>query len=82
MTNIQLDQDQAPEMIFEIPWNGKLERTPQCSRQRRTTTNTTYTWEMLGNRNLFRTTGEAGQFLERTKGSSVWAWFDEDGVSP
>ncbi|KAG9041090.1 hypothetical protein FS842_002725 [Serendipita sp. 407] len=88
MADIQPYQYRAPEVIFDIPWNEKVDIWSVG----------VMIWDLLGNGNLFRTTGgpenkqdnlyhlanmvallgpPPKDFLERTNGDRLWGWFDE-----
>ncbi|KAF8803221.1 kinase-like protein, partial [Phlegmacium glaucopus] len=90
MADIQPYQYRAPEVIFDIPWDEKVDIWSVG----------VMIWDLLGNRNLFCTTGgpedkqdnvyhlahmiallgpPPKEFLERTKGDRVRSWFDENG---
>ncbi|KAJ7228639.1 putative CDK4/6 [Mycena pura] len=90
MVDIQPYQYRAPEVIFDIPWDEKVDIWSVG----------VMIWDLLGNGNLFRTTGgpentqdniyhianmiallgsPPKELLERTKGERVWGWFDENG---
>ncbi|KAI6018886.1 putative CDK4/6 [Pisolithus marmoratus] len=90
LADIQPYQYRAPEVIFEIPWDEKVDIWSVG----------VMIWDLLGNGNLFTTTGGPDdkqdniyhlahmiallgpapkEFLERTKGDRVQNWFDENG---
>jgi len=88
--DIQPYQYRAPEVILDIPWDGKVDIWSVG----------VMTWDLLGNGNLFCVTGgpeneedsiyhlahmiallgpPPKEFLERTEGDRVSSWFDENG---
>ncbi|KAJ8081028.1 hypothetical protein PM082_017868 [Marasmius tenuissimus] len=88
--DIQPYQYRAPEVIFDIPWDEKVDIWSVG----------VMIWDLLGNGNLFNTRGgpkneqdniyhiahmiallgpPPKEFLDRTKGDRVNGWFDESG---